>query len=182
MLQAFHDRTSRAPSMLPLTNQTISRRHGWGESDSPLSTWGQTDLSRLTARLDADGNEVPPDEEEDFLERNRTELRVRRARDALAGPLLFDPDGASQPGPQAFGGSLERTVEGLAVRGPVDLSEAPRRRRTTGDLIGKPDVRRRRLDPLPMALDGMVASSKRARYLDDDPVVVVGRWASFAGR
>ncbi|PFH54722.1 hypothetical protein AMATHDRAFT_264 [Amanita thiersii Skay4041] len=67
-----------APQMLnntPLPSEGTTRRRGWGTFHQNLQN-GASAHALPTARLDADGDEIPMDEEEE-LERMRTEYRLR---------------------------------------------------------------------------------------------------------
>ncbi|KAJ3510861.1 hypothetical protein NMY22_g15843 [Coprinellus aureogranulatus] len=156
IIQAANDRRSQTRSSPSPVNYSTPERRRW-------------------VRLDADGNEVLLNEEQE-LERARMELRLRRARDAPSLALLFDPDGGS-PRSQWYrapegGYTVDPTV--VAYSDPYDVA-------ATDDVEHK-DYLPRRWDPLPMALHEMVVLGKRPRGLDDDVAVVVDSLASFAGR
>ncbi|EAU92976.1 hypothetical protein CC1G_03763 [Coprinopsis cinerea okayama7 len=157
MLNNFQERTLRVPPAPPSAMQTAvatPRRRGW-------------------ARLDPDGNEIPSEEEEE-LERHRTEYRIRASTlQARAANLA-----RTTPMQQS---SMRGTVwDSVAQVTDADIpSRHSRSKRSSANDAnghGGPFV----VNPLPMSLDDMVPTKKTDK--DDQLVIIVSRHASFAGR
>lgn len=92
---ATHQRNNTIQTSRTMPPPNVPRRRGWGASDSFAVAHTGADTSFI-ARLDADGNEIPSDEEEE-LERNRAEYRVMALYRAQAEADGLDPSGFSLP-------------------------------------------------------------------------------------
>lgn len=144
MMQSFQERTRGANG----SNLITVRRRGW-------------------ARLDLDGDEIPQ-EEDDELERARTEYRMRalqRARTMGTPQSASLPESARRVG---YGSIVDAEMNVRSTRGQKHQEEEPDYTPYTSNWIS----------PLPMPLDEMVPVKKKARC----KVIVVDPEASFAGR
>jgi hypothetical protein len=164
-------RILRANAPTPSHPDLEPRRRGWGELFFHTKLFN--DLSNLhfgstLARLDADGNEIPWDEEEE-LERSRTEYRLRvlqRGHEDSNGPEILRHDG------RTFHGSVLDSM--LSV--PATRPRTDQWRPATTDIQSRPFW----VDPLPMPLSSMIM--KEEHQDDCHPDVIVPRHACLAGR
>ncbi|KAF6766461.1 hypothetical protein DFP72DRAFT_866545 [Ephemerocybe angulata] len=138
------------------------------------------------SRLDSDGNEIPS-EEEDELERYRTEYRIRATTRRGLGSTM-NPNGSpasTEPLGPRHPMSLYGSVMDSVATVNNDSVRASRRRRTrevsTDDNNG--DHRTTSWSPLPLPLESMVPS-KGGRHAgeDEECLILMGPAASFAGR
>lgn len=129
-----------------------------------------------TARLDADGNEISSDEEEE-LERSRTAYRIQalqRSRQNLPG------DNADNP---LLGGmhqnySGQRNVYGSVLDSTMRIQDE---NRETHDFLGS-DLSPLYIDPLPMPLASMTSAVDKLKNEDIHPDILVPKHAYLAGR
>jgi hypothetical protein len=147
------------------------RRRGWGEfflHTKPYDDLGNLHWSTL-ARLDPDGNEISWDEEEE-LERSRTEYRLRvlqSTHEGSNGPEILRHDG------RTFHGSVLDSM--LSVPATLPRTDQWRSATTTDT-----QIRPFWVDPLPMPLSSMIR--KEENQDDCHPDVIVPRHACLAGR
>jgi len=127
-------------------------------------------------RLDPDGNEIPADEEEE-LERSRTEYRVRaleRARQNIATQSSELPRSTNdQP--------LQRTHHGSVLDSTLNVPDA----RQSGGPSPSPHTNhppRLYVDPLPMPLASMIIPQRTRKQEDDCADIIVPMHACLAGR
>jgi len=124
----------------------------------------------FAARLDPDGNEIPSDEEEE-LERSRTEYRIRALYQARMSA-------------QAAGGSGTRSTHSQASYDGVTASTYNRNFRVSPVSYRTPEFSREAtsflVDPLPMSLSEMIPLSTGGEA--DDHIIIVPKHASLAGR
>ncbi|KAF8167838.1 hypothetical protein B0H34DRAFT_683273 [Crassisporium funariophilum] len=135
------------------------------------------------ARLDADGNEIPPNEEEE-LERSRTEYRVRalqRSRELTATthpsrmpPYVQGPSGHHPPR-NTYGSVMDSTLNVQYLRQPASLPQPqPQHQHQTFTPLY--------VDPLPMPLASMVMTPKKMEQEDLYVDIFVPGYACLAGR
>lgn len=127
----------------------------------------------FSARLDPDGNEIPADEEEE-LERSRTEYRIRaleRARQNIA---------TTQGGGRSTNNQVsQRTHYGSVMDSTLNVPDA----RQSGSSSYFPQFNASQLyvDPLPMPLTSMIISQVKQEH-DCARDVIVPTHACLAGR
>lgn len=161
-------RITRANEPTPPHPDLEPRRRGWGKfflhtklfNDSRELYWS------ALARLDPDGNEIPWDEEEE-LERSRTEYRLRVLQSTHEGSNILRHDGRT-----IHGSVLDSMLSIPATRPRTDQW----RSETTTDTQSRPFW----VDPLPMPLSSMIM--KEENQDDCHPDVMVPRHACLAGR
>lgn len=143
--------STRTANTLVFPPEVLARRRGW-------------------ARLDPDGNEIPSDEEEE-LERSRTEYRIRALYQARMSAQAASGSGTRSTHSQAsYDGVTARTYNRNFRVAPVSYRTPEFSREATPFLV----------DPLPMSLSEMIPSSKSGET--DDHIIIVPKHASLAGR
>ena len=185
--------TQVSPADRP-TGPSTARRRGWGTSP-PRVRYADTALTppAPAVRLDADGNEVPPDEERE-IERARTEFRMR----ALGHARRAGPGGAGAAGAGGAPNGPRMWVSQHRLLFPEN--DAPRAVQPTRGTEAPPDdsadvdmemqiaatpaamVRPLYVDPLPMPLAAMVADAQRPASPATRKAIAVPPHACLAGR
>lgn len=129
------------------------------------------------ARLDPDGNEIPPSEEEE-LERSRTEYRIRalhRAREHANRSdetnehlsRMYQPNG------------IQRVAYGSVMDATLNVQD---RRHHQSDPAHRDDQVPFYVDPLPMPLSSMVMKPEKTEQSEPFVDIVVPKHACLAGR
>ncbi|KAF8807662.1 hypothetical protein BYT27DRAFT_7189745 [Phlegmacium glaucopus] len=129
------------------------------------------------ARLDPDGNEIPPSEEEE-LERSRTEYRIRalhRAREHASRSdeanehlsRMYQPNG------------IQRVAYGSVMDATLNIQD---RRHRQSDIAHRDDQVPFYVDPLPMPLSSMVIKPEKTEQNELFVDIIVPKHACLAGR
>ena len=124
-------------------------------------------------RLDLDGNEIPADEEEE-LERSRTEYRIRalqQARQNIATQSGGLPRSTNDQPPQ-------RTHYGSVLDSTLNVPDA----RQSGSSSPLPHAPRLYVDPLPMPLASMIIPQETRKQEAGRADIVIPTHACLAGR
>ncbi len=183
--------TQVSPADRP-TGPGPARRRGWGTSP-PRVRYADTALTppAPAVRLDADGNEVPPDEERE-IERVRTEHRIRAPGHARRGaPGGGAGAGGAAQAPASMRGSLHQffgpSYEASRTAQPARRAEALPDDGADVDVemqavAATVVVRPLYVDPLPMPLAAMVADAQRPASPATRKAIVVPPHACLAGR
>ena len=140
------------------------------------------DVLSPTARLDPDGNEIPSDEEEE-LERYRTEYRLRatttRSHAASSAPSYGLPPADLARAPVYGHGSVMDSV--ASVRDPYHHRSSRRQQYQSSVMPRNKEVAVDHLcSPLPTPLKEMMDPDVRSHK--NESLMVVPPMASFAGR
>jgi len=129
----------------------------------------------FSARLDLDGNEIPADEEEE-LERSRTEYRIRaleRARQNIAT--------TQSGGRTANNRTAQRTHYGSVMDSTLNIPDA--RRPGSSSYFPQSNGSQLYVDPLPMPLASMIMSQETLKQEDHNTRdIIVPTHACLAGR
>ncbi|KJA29347.1 hypothetical protein HYPSUDRAFT_196718 [Hypholoma sublateritium FD-334 SS-4] len=156
-----------------------ARRRGWGTSPPRVRYADSVLTPAPAARLDADGNEVPPDEERE-IERARTEHRMRSAHPRrMPGGVVGAGAAMSYPGMRQYFGRAPDTLR--AVQPLVDAEPSYDDGAAEAGVVALPMY----VDPLPMPLATMVADAQRpvdGGGADARKAVAVPPHACLAGR
>ena len=149
-------------------------RRGWGALTFMFRVFV---THYLSARLDPDGNEIPPSEEEE-LERSRTEYRIRalhRAREHASRSddsnehhsRMYQPNG------------VQRVAYGSVMDATLNIQD---RRRQQPEFAHRDDQVPFYVDPLPMPLSSMVMKPELTEQNEPCVDIIVPRDACLAGR
>ena len=176
------DDTTRVTRTTDATNsppEDSLPRRGWGALTflSKVLVLNSFLYINFLARLDPDGNEIPPSEEEE-LERSRTEYRIRALHRAREHASRSDDSNEHRSRIYQYNG-VQRVAYGSVMDATLNIQD---RRRQQSEFPHRDEQVPFYVDPLPMPLSSMVMKPEMIEQNEHCVDIIVPRHACLAGR